>query len=329
MPAPPELTDFRTALLAWAPSGWRELPWRRTRDPWTVLVSELMLQQTQVGRVVPRWEAFMARWPTVAACAAAPQSEVVRAWSGLGYNRRAINLHRCAIAVAARPDGALPAELGALMALPGIGPYTARAVLAFAFGRDVGVLDTNAARVITRAAVGRPVARAALQRVADEVVPVGHGWEWNQAVLDLGATVCAARPACAACPLAAVCAWRRSGGGAREAGRSPPSRPHRRRGAGLRLPRRRRTRDADRRRRGRRRLRHRTGRGAGAEGALVGRGHVHRSHSRIMGSTRSGRSTWRKWPTPGRISARDPGLRASAAPRAVSAPRQPSSSPCR
>ena len=212
MPAPPELTDFRTALLAWAPSGWRELPWRRTRDPWTVLVSELMLQQTQVGRVVPRWEAFMARWPTVAACAAAPQSEVVRAWSGLGYNRRAINLHRCAIAVAARPDGALPAELGALMALPGIGPYTARAVLAFAFGRDVGVLDTNAARVITRAAVGRPVARAALQRVADEVVPVGHGWEWNQAVLDLGATVCAARPACAACPLAAVCAWRRSGG---------------------------------------------------------------------------------------------------------------------
>jgi A/G-specific adenine glycosylase len=212
MPAPPELTDFQTALLEWAPSGWRELPWRRTRDPWAVLVSELMLQQTQVGRVVPRWEAFMARWPTAAACAAAPQSEVVRAWSGLGYNRRAINLHRGAIAVAARPDGAVPAELGALMALPGIGPYTARAVLAFAFGRDIGVLDTNAARVITRAAVGRPVSRAALQRVADEVVPGGRGWEWNQAVLDLGATVCAARPACAACPLADVCAWRRSGG---------------------------------------------------------------------------------------------------------------------
>ena len=213
MPVPPGAPMLQTALLEWAPSGWRDLPWRRTRDPWAVLVSELMLQQTQVGRVVPKWEAFMARWPTAAACASAPQSEVVRAWSGLGYNRRAINLHRCAVAVTARPDGAVPAELGALMALPGVGPYTARAVLAFAFGRDVGVLDTNTARVITRAAVGQPVARAALQRVADELVPGGRGWEWNQAVLDLGATVClGARPRCAACPLADACAWRRAAG---------------------------------------------------------------------------------------------------------------------
>jgi A/G-specific adenine glycosylase len=170
-----------------------------------------MLQQTQVARVVPRWEAFLARWPTVVACAAAPQGEVVRAWSGLGYNRRAVNLHRCAVAVCADHGGALPDDLDALMALPGIGPYTARAVLAFAFGRDVGILDTNAARVVTRAAVGRAVGRAELQRVADGLVPAGRGWEWNQAVLDLGSTVCAAAPRCAGCPLADVCAWHRTG----------------------------------------------------------------------------------------------------------------------
>jgi A/G-specific adenine glycosylase len=213
MPPPSEPSPFQSALLEWAPSGWRDLPWRRTRDPWAVLVSELMLQQTQVSRVVPKWQAFITRWPTAAACAAASQGEVVRAWSGLGYNRRAINLHRCAVAVAARHGGAIPADLPALLALPGVGPYTARAVLAFAFGRDVGILDTNAARVIARAAAGRPVAPTALQRMADEVVPTGRGWEWNQAVLDLGATVCAAaRPACGACPLTDVCAWRRAGG---------------------------------------------------------------------------------------------------------------------
>jgi A/G-specific adenine glycosylase len=206
------LAALREALLAWAPSGWRDLPWRRTRDPWAVLVSELMLQQTQVSRVVPRWEGFLARWPTAVACAAAPQGDVVRAWSGLGYNRSAVNLHRCAVAVCADHGGALPANLDALLALPGIGPYTARAVLAFAFGRDVGVLDTNAVRVVTRAAVGRPVGRGEQQRVADELVPPGRGWEWNQAVLDLGATVCTAMPRCAGCPMADVCAWRRTGG---------------------------------------------------------------------------------------------------------------------
>ena len=206
-------TPLQTRLLAWAPGGWRDLPWRRTRDPWAVLVSELMLQQTQVSRVVPKWEAFVARWPTATECAAAAQSEVVRAWSGLGYNRRALNLHRCAVAVAARHGGELPADLAALQALPGIGPYTARAVLAFAFGRDVGVVDTNAARVLTRAAVGHAVGRAGLQRVADAVVPEGQGWAWNQAVLDLGATLCtAATPRCVDCPLAEACAWRRSGG---------------------------------------------------------------------------------------------------------------------
>jgi A/G-specific adenine glycosylase len=207
------VTPLQDVVLEWAPSGWRELPWRRTRDPWAILVSELMLQQTQVSRVVPKWEAFMVRWPTAPACASDRQSEVIRAWAGLGYNRRALNLHRCAEAVTARHHGRLPANLAALEALPGIGPYTARAVLAFAFEHDVGVVDINAGRVISRAVLGQAPGRSALQQAADGVVPTGRAWAWNQAVLDLGATVCTARrPKCDACPLRGVCAWRRHGG---------------------------------------------------------------------------------------------------------------------
>jgi A/G-specific adenine glycosylase len=191
-------------LLDWATAARRDLPWRRTRDPWAVLVSELMLQQTQVARVVPRYEAFLARFPTPSACAAAEPGEVIRLWAGLGYNRRALHLHRAAVAA----GGRLPDSLDGLLSLPGIGPYTARAVLAFAFERDVAVLDSNALRVLSRT-LGRPVDQAA----ADALVPNGRGWAWNQAVLDLGATVCRARPACAACPLVAsgACAWRRAG----------------------------------------------------------------------------------------------------------------------
>src|SRR5207253_7595774 len=135
------------AVLTWWEEHRRDLPWRRTRDPWAVLVSELMLQQTQVPRVLPKYEAFMARFPTPAACAGAPAGDVVRAWAGLGYNRRALNLHRTAVAVVERHSGKLPPSLHELLALPGIGPYTARAVLAFAFEDDVAVLDVNARRV--------------------------------------------------------------------------------------------------------------------------------------------------------------------------------------
>lgn len=193
-----------TALLQWFAGRGRDLPWRRTRDPWAVLVSEVMLQQTQVARVVPRFEPFMNRFPTVADCAAAPVAEVVRLWAGLGYNRRAISLHRCAVSVVHEHGGVLPADLDALLALPGIGPYTARAVLAFAFDADVAVLDVNAKRVLSR--VGdQPVT----QDAADDLVPEGEGWTWNQAVLDLGATVCRPRAICDVCPLAAAgaCAW--------------------------------------------------------------------------------------------------------------------------
>jgi A/G-specific adenine glycosylase len=163
-----------------------------------------MLQQTQVIRVVPKYYAFLERFPTVASCAAASAGDVVRMWAGLGYNRRAVNLHRAAVAMGER----VPDTLEELMALPGIGPYTARAVLAFAYERDVGVLDVNVIRSLTRLH-----GRAVSQAEADALVPAGQGWTWNQALLDLGATVCTARaPKCDACPVAAGCVWRASGG---------------------------------------------------------------------------------------------------------------------
>jgi A/G-specific adenine glycosylase len=169
-----------------------------------VLVSELMLQQTQVARVVPKYHAFLERFPTVASCATAPAGDVVRMWAGLGYNRRAVNLHRAALVMGDR----VPDTLEELVALPGIGPYTARAVLAFAYERDVGVLDVNVIRSLARLH-GRTVSQAE----ADALVPAGQGWAWNQALLDLGATVCTARnPKCDACPVATGCMWRVTGG---------------------------------------------------------------------------------------------------------------------
>lgn len=200
-----------TALLAWGERARRDLPWRRTRDPWAILVSELMLQQTLVPRVVPRYDAFLRRFPTPAIAAAAPVGDVVRLWAGLGYNRRAVNLHRAATTVVERHGGAIPDDIDALQSLPGVGPYTARAVLVFAFERDHGVVDTNAARVLARTA-GRRLRPGEVQARADALVPPGAAWAWNQAMLDLGATVCTKRsPQCGVCPMAATCAWRQSG----------------------------------------------------------------------------------------------------------------------
>ncbi len=206
------VTSVTRRLLTWNRRTRRALPWRRTRDPWAILVAELMLQQTQASRVVPRYEAFLAAFPTPAACAAAGVAEVVRAWEGLGYNRRAVNLHRAARVCVEQHAGAVPHGLAELLALPGVGPYTARAVLAFAFEEDHGVVDTNAARLLSRAIVGEPLSAARAQQVADEQVPPGQAWEWNQAVLDFGATVCTKRrPRCNACPIAASCAWASTG----------------------------------------------------------------------------------------------------------------------
>ncbi len=199
-------------LHTWGDAQRRDLPWRDTRDPWEILVSELMLQQTQVARVVPRWAAFLQLFPTIRAAADAPRSELIRAWQGLGYPRRAVNLHRCAQVVVEEHDGAVPDDLDALLALPGIGPYTARAILAFAFERDVGVVDTNASRFLSRAVVGERLTARTAQTWADVVVPGGTGWAHNQAVLDLGATVCVRRsPRCDDCPIRSRCAWARAG----------------------------------------------------------------------------------------------------------------------
>jgi A/G-specific adenine glycosylase len=171
-----------------------------------------MLQQTQAPRVVPKFEAFMERFPTVADCADAPTGRVIDAWSGLGYNRRAVNLHRAAIVIRDDHEGVVPEDLAALLALPGVGPYTARAVLVFAFERDIGLIDTNAGRFVARALAGTPVARIDAQSLADETVPRGDAWAWGQAVFDLGAAVCTKQsPRCDQCPISASCVWYRAG----------------------------------------------------------------------------------------------------------------------
>ncbi len=205
------------ALLAWGRAHLRPLPWRATRDPWAVLVSEVMAQQTGIERVVPAYLTFLARFPDPAACAASPASDVVRLWAGLGYNRRALNLHGAATAVVERHGGALPDDLAALLALPGVGPYTARAVLAFAFERPVGVVDTNVGRVLARRS-GRRLRAAEAQALADDMAvaaaPGGgeRSWRWNQSLMELGAAVCRRRrPHCAACPVVSGCAWAASG----------------------------------------------------------------------------------------------------------------------
>ena len=196
-------------LLAWGLPRLRDLPWRRTRDPWAVLVSEVMLQQTQVPRVIPKWQAFMAAYPATADCAAAPLGDVLRLWQGLGYPRRARNLHAAAAQVEAL--GGFPTTLDGLLALPGVGQYTARAVLAFAFEADAAVVDTNIARVHARVA-GRRLTSGEVQRAADAALPRGQAWAWNQCLMDLGATVCRPQaPQCAECPLLARCAWHGQG----------------------------------------------------------------------------------------------------------------------
>jgi A/G-specific adenine glycosylase len=179
-------------LLDWYQAKAHDFPWRRTRDPYAILVSEVMLQQTQVSRIVPRYEAWLERWPTAAALAAASPADVIREWSGLGYNRRAVNLHRCAQRVVEL--GGFPKDPAELQRLPGIGPYTAAAVACFAFGAQVSAPDTNARRVLER--LGTP----------ELLPPPGRAYEWNQALFDLGREICIARrPRCGQCPLADGC----------------------------------------------------------------------------------------------------------------------------
>jgi A/G-specific adenine glycosylase len=212
MTDPTLLADARARVLDWFGRAGRDLPWRATRDPYRVLVAEVLAQQTQAARAAAAWPRFLERFPDVAALAAATPAEVLRAWQGLGYNRRALALRATAQAVVER--GGWPDTVEGLAALPGIGPYTARAVACFALGLQVAPVDTNVARVLARALTGGDPSQlgpAARQRLADAAMPPGRAWEWSSALMDVGALHCRPRPRCDGCPLEARCLWRALG----------------------------------------------------------------------------------------------------------------------
>jgi A/G-specific adenine glycosylase len=206
-PFPRELQD---AILAWYDRRARSLPFRGTTDPYAILVSEAMAQQTQASRAGQAWTRFMARFPTVGALAAATPADVLRAWQGLGYNRRALALRLAAVRIVEVYGGTVPSDVADLEALPGVGPYTARAVAAIAFGVPVGAVDTNVRRVLGRIVAGDAgvLTPPELQRIADAAVPADAAGAWTHALMDLGATVCGPRrPDCAACPARSWCRY--------------------------------------------------------------------------------------------------------------------------
>ena len=207
----PPTAAARVAILAWYAAHGRRLPFRRTRDPYAILVSEAMAQQTQAARAGAAWGRFMERYPTVDALAAATPADVLRAWQGLGYNRRALNLWRAARRIVEVHGSQVPADLAALEALPGVGRYTARAVAAIGFGKPVGAVDTNVRRVLGRIVAGGEAINArALQDLADAAVPEGSAGAWTHALMDLGATVCGHRqPDCSRCPARPWCVYAR------------------------------------------------------------------------------------------------------------------------
>jgi A/G-specific adenine glycosylase len=192
------------AVLAWGERALRDLPWRASRDPWAILVAEIMLQQTQAARVIDRWHEFLGRYPTPARCASSSLGDVLRLWQGLGYPRRARHLHAAAQAITSA--GVFPDTLEGLLGLPGVGPYTARAVAVFAFEAPAAVVDTNIARVLARLG-GQRLSAAAVQRRADALVPPDQPWRWNQSLMELGALVCRPTPQCERCPAGPWCAW--------------------------------------------------------------------------------------------------------------------------
>jgi A/G-specific adenine glycosylase len=220
---------FEAPLAAWYAASARDLPWRRPGvGSWPILVSEFMLQQTPVARVLPAYEAWLARWPTAAALAAATPGDAVRQWGRLGYPRRALRLHACAEVIATRHGGRVPDSLAELRALPGVGSYTAAAVASFAFGQRHPILDTNVRRVLARLVGGRQLAArgsasVAETKLAESLLPPAEGnraGRWSVAVMELGALVCtAAKPACDSCPVADRCAWRLDGSPANSAPR--------------------------------------------------------------------------------------------------------------
>lgn len=228
-PSDAEAEALHRPVIAWFEGNARDLPWRRPQaGAWAVLVSEFMLQQTPVSRVLPVYGQWLARWPRPAALAAEPPGEAVRAWGRLGYPRRALRLHAAAAAITERHGGQVPDDHAALLALPGVGEYTAAAVASFAFGRRHAVLDTNVRRVFARAVGGVQyppnATTAAERRLAERLLPAAEATaaRWAAATMELGALVCTARtPGCGRCPIAGRCGWRQAGFPAHE---GPPRR---------------------------------------------------------------------------------------------------------
>jgi len=214
IPAPPLRRRFRRRLLGWYSRYGRDLPWRRTRDPYHILVSEIMLQQTQVDRVLPKYEEWLERFPTFEALATARPSQATRAWYPLGYNVRPKRLHAIAREVVATYDGKLPSDRDTLRSFKGLGEYTVGAVQSFAFGRRAPIVDTNVSRVLFRVFGGRGDQKGhAMQRrlwdLSAALLPRRQVFDYNQGLMDLGATVCVARkPQCPVCPMHPICEWR-------------------------------------------------------------------------------------------------------------------------
>ena len=211
LPPPPARQRFRRRLLTWYRANGRDLPWRRTEDPYHILVSEVMLQQTQVDRVLPKYHEWLGKFPSLEALAAAPEHDVAETWRPLGYNIRPRRLQSIARESVAKYGGELPSDEETLLSFKGIGAYTAGAIRSFAFGQRAAILDTNVARVLFRVFVGRGDARAHAMRkrlwaISTALVPHKHVFDFNQALMDFGATVCVARkPKCEACPMTKLC----------------------------------------------------------------------------------------------------------------------------
>src|SRR6266566_578493 len=210
-PAPEQVVRVHSSLLQWYAAEQRDLPWRSTRDPYAILVSEIMLQQTQVDRVLPKYQQFLAAFPTLAALAAAPTAEVISAWVPLGYNTRAVRLQSIARQVIAEYEGRIPDTIDELLKLKGIGRYTAGAIACFAYHKQVATVDTNIRRALHRIFLGLEHPEPKLNNdqalaLAEQVLPVGEAYNWNQALMDLGATVCtSSNPQCVRCPLQENC----------------------------------------------------------------------------------------------------------------------------
>ena len=211
LPTPALRRRFRRTLLAWYDAHGRDLPWRNTSDPYHILVSEMMLQQTQVDRVIPKYHEWLDRYPSLDALAAAREKDVTRTWRPLGYNIRPRRLHAIARESVARYGSRLPSDQVSLLSFKGIGAYTAGAIRSFAFGQRAAIVDTNVARILFRIFVNKGDAKAHAMRkhmwaVSEALLPRKRVFDFNQALMDLGATVCTARnPRCSACPMARMC----------------------------------------------------------------------------------------------------------------------------